>query len=141
MCSFKTRVLESSQSGLSELRAALSAIAFGQEVSRPAHPNATGEGDGTSVEEPRTIANARASDDKGTVNLERRATRMPEPKEHHSEERVVAAPFPAPCLYAYIAACDQPYIAFPQFVDGQEVTLRHSLSPKCQETVREQTDV
>ncbi len=66
---------------------------------------------------------------------------MPEPMEHHRDERVVASPIPKPLSYAYIAACNQLEIAFPQISGGQEVALPYLLNPECQEAMPEQTDV
>ncbi len=58
---------------------------------------------------------------------------MPEATEHHRDERVAAGPIPTSFSYAYIAACNQSEIAFPQIVGGQEVALPHLLTPECQE--------
>ncbi len=57
---------------------------------------------------------------------------MPEPAEHHRDERVVAGPIPTPLSYAYIAACNQSEVAFPQIAGGQEVALPHLLNPQMQ---------
>ncbi len=59
---------------------------------------------------------------------------MLESTEHHRDERVVAYPIPTPFSYAYIAACNQSEITFPQIADGQEVALPHLLNPwkQCQ---------
>ncbi len=63
---------------------------------------------------------------------------MPEPMKHHRDERVVAGPIPTPLSYAYIAACNQLEIAFPQISGGQEVALPYLLNPGCQEAMPEQ---
>ncbi len=49
---------------------------------------------------------------------------MPEPTEHHRDELFSCA---------YIAACNQSEIAFPQIVTGQEMALPHLLNPECQD--------
>ncbi len=66
---------------------------------------------------------------------------MQEKTEHHLGERVVVGPIPTLISYAYIAACTQSEIAFPQIAGGEEVALPHLLNPKCMEAVPEQADV
>ncbi len=66
---------------------------------------------------------------------------MAEPTEHHLDERVVLGPIHTPFSYAYIAACNQSEITFPQNVGGHEVALPHLLNPECQEAVPWQADV
>ncbi len=62
---------------------------------------------------------------------------MPEPTEHHRDERLVAGPVSTLFSYAHIAACNQGEIAFLQIADGQQVgtqmALYRLITPECQE--------
>ncbi len=52
---------------------------------------------------------------------------MPEPTEHHRDERVVAGPVSTLFSCAYIAACNQGEITFLQIADGQQVGTQMAL--------------
>ncbi len=83
----------------------------------------------------RTGQSRTLSDDRRNAALERRGIRVPEPTEHHLDERVIAGSIHTPFSYAYNAACNQSEIDFPQNADGQEVALPRLLNPECQEAV------
>ncbi len=58
---------------------------------------------------------------------------VPEPTEHHLDERVVSSPISLPFSYAYIAACNQANIAFLQIASERGVALLHTLTYECKE--------
>ncbi len=77
------------------------------------------------------------NDDRENAALERRGIQMPEPTEHHRDERVEAGPILTPFCYAYTAASNQSEIALLKIAGSKEVetsmALPHLLKPGCQE--------
>ncbi len=74
------------------------------------------------IAQPRSL-----NDDRENAALERRGIRMPEPTEHHSDERVVSDPIPTPFSSACVGACNQSEIDFLQLAGGKRVETTMAL--------------
>ncbi len=73
------------------------------------------------------------NDGRENVAHERRGIQMPEPTEHHRDERVVAGPILTPFSYAYTAAYNQSEIALLRIASSNEMenlmAVPHLLKP------------